>query len=267
MKIKAKYFLILLLVIFVVKLFNGCSEKNSPNQPILSDEEKIQSLYNEFASYYNDENVSGIIGLYSDSYLHDGIIKSDLNDIWDGRIGWNITRIVIQTTINGNIAECVADMYYTDNGIPDSMHAEPGGEDDDVCYLRKEESDWKIYGNQILSFMKFQKNSTAINWSVCKFWKSSNEIEVYSGPSQQDDEDFEFRLTLTEGNLPSGTYSNHDRVSSIHYYEYSTIENVSISITKFDMNNRIVEGTFSATLKNLGNQTIHISEGFFRAID
>ncbi|MCD4712206.1 MAG: hypothetical protein K8R73_02900 [Clostridiales bacterium] len=271
MILKLKLSSLLKIGIILSILVLACSKKESPTEP-KSDETLIIDLFKTLENAYNIGDQAKAQSCFSASYLHQGISDIFQVEFLEG-FGSEYTNLELSNitpVITGETATCSfhTKLTYTfpnDSGTEEGNF--PQDEDLGVHILKKESSGWKIFGNQISSYMNFIKNGTQINWTVSKFWKSSSTVEVYSGPSQQDDEDFEFRLKLSEGNLPLGTYTQNDRVESIHYYEYDNIENVSITISKFDLTNRVIEGTFSATLKNAASQTVQLTNGSFQAVD
>ena len=121
---------------------------------------------------------------------------------------------------------------------------------------------------QTSEFIRCTVNGTSMNWTTCKYEidVDDNQVGIYNDGRN---EYIEIVLLSSGGNIPLGTYNQNNRVFSMEYYPgndgYDIIINVSVTITKYDLTNKIIEGSFSATLQNNGGQTVNITNGSFRA--
>ena len=140
---KLKFFMLFGLSVFVC-----CSEgiKGPPLEP-----PTIPESYHSMAVHYNHQSIPGIKAFYSRSYKHNGLDITDLDSIWSYRLvdgSIKISRIDILDIYGDTLMQCVLDVFVVKDNRVDTVHIEPDGEYDDVCFWRKEDDFWKLYGNQ-----------------------------------------------------------------------------------------------------------------------
>lgn len=111
----------------------------------------IPELYVALAIHYNSYSISGIKAFYSPSFRHNGMLRDDLDSLWDYRLGdgsIKIREIDVIPIYSDTMARCVLDVCYSISDIADTIHIEPDGEYGDVCFWKREGDYWLLYGNQ-----------------------------------------------------------------------------------------------------------------------
>lgn len=148
-----RHFVLLILGSIILSFVLSCSEEKSATEPIITDENKIKSLFRTLATAYNSNDVQKGRDCFSASYLHNG--NSEFyNVLFNAAFGspdWKVEVSDIEPEVTDENATC--SFYFKKSWDTESQSGSiegfcPQDQDLGVHILRKEEAGWKIYGNQ-----------------------------------------------------------------------------------------------------------------------
>jgi len=115
-----------------------------------SETEEVEAAYNQMKTEIETEDLTGLMSLYNDNYLHDGDTKSDMQTEWTGMfaaysditVNYQLSDIVINGE-NATVTETVTIQgIYGATGETSTYHWS------ETAYWIKVGSEWQYYGNQ-----------------------------------------------------------------------------------------------------------------------
>ena len=139
----------------ILNFLLSCSEDSNPvenKEP--SDETRIRSLFINLAEAYNTDDAIEAMNCFSDDFLHNGNSDYTMTAFMEGfRSSFPHTMELSNITpeVTSEMATCSFHMYRRVIFPSDTLTVDgnfPQEFDMEVHILHKEESGWKIYGNQ-----------------------------------------------------------------------------------------------------------------------
>ncbi|MCK4414656.1 MAG: hypothetical protein KAY32_14070 [Candidatus Eisenbacteria sp.] len=270
MSTRSVWILYLYLAVAAVAGSLGCSGDDG-KQPATTEEQKIVTLFQGLAAAYNSGDLTAAWGYFDDDFLHNGATEFDGDDpeFLEGidESSYTVQLSAITPSVEGTVATCSFHGKFFEDGELDYEGDHPADYDMGVHILRKAGSEWKIYGNQIVTHMTLTVNGSESTWDFCYFHIDETSSEITGGPTKESDDVLRIRLALAEGGIAPGTYTYGDGVLYFSYPDYHTVRSATVTIDEAVLTGmyQVVRGTFSAVLERSGAPDVEISGGIFSA--
>ncbi len=135
----------LLILIVSAFLFHGC-DSTDPNN---TSENEIRAAIFEITRDFNWNDVDGIMDLVHTDYLHKGIYRNQLQQLWLDRraLYTNLETTIWSVSLNGDRATVNMRMTFSGPGVPTLILDEPQSSGD-ASYFFQDGQSWVLYGDQ-----------------------------------------------------------------------------------------------------------------------
>lgn len=192
-----------LLFLGILLVTSGCVKKVSG--PVVTDHELIRQLYTRFQTHYNTGNTTQLLHLFSAHFVHNGNEKNDVEELL-GAGTMEIDLEGLQIRLKGVYAECTFEITIDFGGGSEVMTFTPDEDPLGICFLKRDPSEWRFYGNQEEAEMP-----------------ASGNVEIQSTPSGAsvylDGADMHATTPVTLTDVSPGTH--HIRLYRTRYNEYN----------------------------------------------
>jgi hypothetical protein len=151
--IRGKPILLIINILFAILLFQCNSLDKKTIMYNYSDEKIIKDLYKKFCYEWEINNLSKMMELFSDNFLHDNNNKESyrqqFKDLGIGKsINWRVIFEKIEVTKIRDYAETKFNYIVYKNGVIIKQGDSYNDEARILVYLKKENNEWKFIGNQ-----------------------------------------------------------------------------------------------------------------------
>lgn len=134
------------LLVFLTLFISACNITISTgeNSQAWEEMQQIKEVVRGIFAAYNQQDVNDIMDYYDSDFLHSGNDYYEIRNLWEGRFGkYALVENIIVLQMENNEAR-VSFRLFLDQGLCNV----PIDGYDDVTYLRKDNNEWKMYGNQ-----------------------------------------------------------------------------------------------------------------------